>query len=74
MNRRIVFLLSAMTLTACGSAPTGRSTMPVSDVTPIASEPAPSAKANTARVADPTLPNKQIDVSAEGAFAANNKK
>jgi hypothetical protein len=73
MSLRIAFLMCAMTITACGSAPTGRSTLPVAEVTPIASEPASNAKTNEARVADPTLPNKQIDISAEGAFAANNK-
>jgi hypothetical protein len=73
MSLRIVFLMSAMAITACGSAPTGRSTLPVSDVTPIASQSASNTRANGARVADPTLPNKQIDISAEGAFAANAK-
>jgi hypothetical protein len=72
MSLRIIFLMGAMSITACGSAPTGRSTLPVADVTPMGSESTSTARAST-RVADPTLPNKQIDISAEGAFAANNK-
>jgi hypothetical protein len=71
MSLRIFLLLSAMTITACGASPTGRSTMPVADVTPIASGPTSSAKKTGAPVADPTLPDRKVDISAEGAFASS---
>lgn len=58
-----------MTLTACGAAPTGRSTMPISEVTPMSASRPTSASASS--IDDPTLPNRQIDLSAEGAFATN---
>ncbi|MEO7113801.1 MAG: hypothetical protein ABI183_25400 [Polyangiaceae bacterium] len=71
MNLRILFLTSAMVLTACGATPTGRSTLPIADVAPIAAGPTPVAQNSGAHVADPTLPDKQVDISAEGAFASS---
>lgn len=64
MSLRVVFLFLAVAITACGAAPTGRSTLPVSEVTPI------SNSRPTTRIADPTLPDKEVSISAEGAFAS----
>jgi hypothetical protein len=70
MSLRIIFLTSAIALTACGAAATGRSTMPSTvDAT---TDVAPASPSTTAQPhADPALPNKQVDISAEGAFASS---
>lgn len=70
MSLRILFLMSAMSITACGAAPTGRSTIPIQDVTPIPAGPTSNGEPNKAHAADPTLPDKQVDIAAEAAFAS----
>jgi hypothetical protein len=65
----MIFLMSTMALTACGAAPTGRSTMPLDEVTPMGMNARPVI-ASAAPIADPTLPDKQLNLSAEVAFAS----